>query len=38
MLLRSLRLIKVEDYRAGQHLDLVMDDDENKAAAFLVAD
>jgi pyruvate phosphate dikinase-like enzyme len=38
MLLRTLRLIRVEDFRPGHHLDLVMDDDENKAAAFLVED
>ena len=31
-----LRLIKVEDFRAGYHLDLVMDDETSRAAAFLV--
>jgi hypothetical protein len=38
LLQRSLRLIRVDDYRPGSGLDLVMDDDENRAAAFLVAD
>jgi hypothetical protein len=37
-LTRGLRLIKVDDYRHGHHLDLVMDDDQNWAAAFLVED
>ncbi len=33
-----LRLISVADYRPGHHLDLVMDDEEGKSAAFLVPD
>ena len=33
-----LHLIRVEDYRAGHHLDLVMDDELNRAAALLVPD
>jgi hypothetical protein len=33
-----LRLIAVEDYRPGWHLELVMDDEEGRAAAFLVPD
>jgi hypothetical protein len=33
-----LHLIKVEDYRAGYHLDLVMDDEMSRAAAFLAPD
>jgi hypothetical protein len=35
---RTLRLIRVDDYRAEHRLDLVMDDDANRAAAFLVED
>jgi len=35
---RTLRLIRVDDYQPGRHLDLVMDDSENRAAAFLVED
>jgi hypothetical protein len=37
-LTNALRLIRVDDYRAGHHIDLVMDDDQNWAAAFLVDD
>jgi hypothetical protein len=33
-----LHLIKVEDFRAGYHLDLVMDDDVSRAVAFLAPD
>ncbi len=33
-----LRLIKVSDFRPGHTLDLVMDDEKSRAAAFLVAD
>lgn len=33
-----LHLIKVEDYRVGYHLDLVMDDEKSRAAAFLASD
>jgi hypothetical protein len=36
-LLRCLRLIKVEDYRPGGSLSLVMDDDASRAVAFLQA-
>jgi hypothetical protein len=36
-LLKSLRLIQVEDVRAGHSLSLVMDDEKNKAIAFLQA-
>jgi hypothetical protein len=31
----GLRLIRVEDYRAGSHLNLVMDDDQGRSVAFL---
>jgi hypothetical protein len=34
-LLESLRLIEVEDYRAGHHLCLIMDNDQSRAVAFL---
>ncbi len=34
-LLESLRLIAVEDYRAGHHLCLIMDNDQSRAVAFL---
>ena len=37
-LMNALRLIRVDDYRAGHRIDLVMDDDQNWAAAFLVDD
>ena len=37
-LLQTLRLIAVEDFRAAHHLDLVMDGQQSRAAAFLVAD
>jgi len=33
-----LRLIQVEDFRAGCHLDLAMDDEKSRAVAFLVSD
>jgi hypothetical protein len=33
-----LRLIHVADHRVGHHLDLVMDDEEGKALAYLVPD
>ena len=36
-LLKSLRLIKVADARPGHSLSLVMDDEKNKAVAFLQA-
>jgi hypothetical protein len=35
---KCLRLIKVDDFRVGHHLDLIMDDDSGRAAAFLVPD
>ncbi len=31
----ALKLIKVDDYRAGHHLNLIMDDEEGKAVCFL---
>jgi hypothetical protein len=34
-LLKTLRLIKVEDFRKKCHLDLIMDDDEGTAVAYL---
>jgi hypothetical protein len=34
----SLRLIAVDSYRPGCHLDLVMDDEQSRAVAFLVPD
>jgi len=34
-LLRCLRLIAVEDFRPGYHLNLVMDDNQGRAAAYL---
>ena len=37
-LLRSLRLLKVDDFRPGFSLSLVMNDDTGKAVAFLRAD
>jgi hypothetical protein len=37
-LLRCLRLIKVDDFRPGHNLSLVMNDDEGKAIAFLQKD
>jgi hypothetical protein len=33
-----LHLIRVEDFRIGYHLDLAMDDEMSRAAAFLVPD
>lgn len=33
-----LRLIEVSSYRAGHHLEIVMDDEEGRAVAFLVPD
>jgi hypothetical protein len=38
MLARCLRLIEVETFRPGHHLDLVMDDEQGRAVAFLVPD
>jgi hypothetical protein len=35
---RCLRLIKVDDFRPGHHLTLVMKEDEGKAVAFLQPD
>lgn len=37
-LLRALRLLKVDDFRPGHSLSLVMNDDEGKAVAFLRED
>jgi hypothetical protein len=37
-LARCLRLIDVASYRSGHHLDLVMDDEQGRAVAFLVPD
>jgi len=37
-LLHTLRLIAVEDFRAGHHLDLVMDGNQGRAAAYFVRD
>jgi len=37
-LLSCLRLIRVADYHPGHHLDLVMDDEEGRAVAFLQED
>ena len=37
-LLQTLRLIAVEDFRPSHHLDLVMDGQQSRAAAFLVSD
>jgi hypothetical protein len=37
-LTRCLRLIKVDDFRSGHHLTLVMKEDEGKAVAFLQPD
>ncbi|OJX40517.1 MAG: hypothetical protein BGO78_05880 [Chloroflexi bacterium 44-23] len=34
----ALRLIRVADFRADHHIRLLMDDDENRAVAYLVAD
>lgn len=34
----SLRLIEVASFRPNRHIDLVMDDDQSKAVAFLVPD
>ena len=38
ILTRCLRLIKVDDFRSGHHLTLVMKEDEGKAVAFLQPD
>ncbi|MDP2994262.1 MAG: hypothetical protein Q8N46_03960, partial [Anaerolineales bacterium] len=38
ILLRTLRLIKVDDFRPGHSLSLVMNDDAGKAVAFLEPD
>jgi len=38
ILLRTLRLLKVDDFRPGHSLSLVMNDDEGKAVAFLRED
>jgi pyruvate phosphate dikinase-like enzyme len=35
---KCLHLIKVDDFRAGKHIDFVMDDDAGKAVAFLTND
>lgn len=35
ILLRTLRLIDVQDYRPGALLDIIMDDDEGRAVAYL---
>ena len=37
-LTRTLRLLAVEDYRPGYHIDLVMDGQKGRAVAFLVPD
>ena len=37
-LLETLRLLAVEDFRAGHHLNLIMDDDQGRAVAFLQPD
>ena len=37
-LLQTLRLIAVDDFRPGHHLDLVMDGQKSRAAAYLVPD
>jgi hypothetical protein len=34
----ALRVIAVSDYRSGWHMDLVMDDDQGRAVAFLAPD
>ena len=36
-LLKCLRLIRVEDFRRGHRLSLIMDDEQNRAVAFLQA-
>jgi hypothetical protein len=36
--IECLRLIEVASYRTGHHLELVMDDDERRAVAFLAPD
>jgi hypothetical protein len=38
VLLRTLRLIRVDDFRRGHSLSLVMDDNAGKAIAFLRED
>jgi len=35
---KCLRLIRVSDFKPGQHACLVMNDDQGKAVAFLEAD
>lgn len=35
---RTLRLIRVADYRPNSHLELVMDDEDGRSVAFLVSD
>jgi len=37
-LVDCLRLIRVSDYRSGYHMELVMDDEQGKAVAYLVMD
>ena len=37
-LVDCLRLIRVSDYRSGYHLELVMDDEQGKAVAYLLMD
>ncbi|MCJ7433912.1 MAG: PEP/pyruvate-binding domain-containing protein [Anaerolineales bacterium] len=37
-ILNTLRLIAVEDYRPGHHMDLVMDGQKSRAAAYLVSE
>jgi hypothetical protein len=37
-LIHTLRLIAVEDFREGHHLDLVMDGNQGRAAAYFVRD
>ncbi len=37
-LTRALRLLSIEDYRPGHHMDLVMDGQKGRAVAYLVAD
>ena len=34
-LMKTLRVIKVDDFRAGSRLSLVMNDEEGRAVAFL---
>jgi hypothetical protein len=37
-LARCLRLIDVDNYRPGHHLDLIMDDEQGRAVAYIVSD